>query len=71
MTAARLIIDEVKGYHRFLKFMIALVVVGALASLIRFVFGLGATTNLNDTYPWGLWISFDVVTAVPDRKSVV
>ena len=65
MTAARLIIDEVKGYHRFLKFMIALVVVGALASLIRFVFGLGATTNLNDTYPWGLWISFDVVTAVP------
>lgn len=65
MTAARLIIDEVKGYHRFLKFMIALVALGALASLIRFVFGLGATTNLNDTYPWGLWISFDVVTAVP------
>lgn len=65
MTAARLIIDEVKGYHRFLKFMIVLVALGALASLIRFVFGLGVTTNLNDTYPWGLWISFDVVTAVP------
>lgn len=65
MTAARLIIDEVKGYHRFLKFMIALVALGALASLLRFVFGLGATTNLNDTYPWGLWISFDVVTSVP------
>jgi Ni/Fe-hydrogenase subunit HybB-like protein len=65
MTAARLIIDEVKGYHRFLKFMIALVALAALASLIRFVFGLGVTTNLNDTYPWGLWISFDVVTAVP------
>jgi len=65
MTAARLIIDEVKGYHRFLKFMIVLVALGALASLLRFVFGLGVTTNLNDTYPWGLWISFDVVTAVP------
>lgn len=65
MTAARLIIDEVKGYHRFLKLMIALVAISALASLIRFAFGLGATTNLNDTYPWGLWISFDVVTAVP------
>ncbi len=64
-AAARIIINEIKGYHRFLKFMIALVVLGALASLVRFVFGLGATTNLNDTYPWGLWISFDVVTAVP------
>ncbi|TWJ26485.1 NrfD/PsrC family molybdoenzyme membrane anchor subunit [Geobacter argillaceus] len=65
MTAARLIVNEIKGYHRFLKFMIFLVALGALASAIRFVFGLGVTTHLNDTYPWGLWISFDVVTAVP------
>ncbi|MCM2357849.1 MAG: polysulfide reductase NrfD, partial [Geobacteraceae bacterium] len=65
MTAAKLIMNEIKGYHRFLKFMIFLVVLGALAAAVRFVFGLGATTNLNDTYPWGLWISFDVVTAVP------
>ncbi len=28
----------------------------------RFVVGLGATTALNDGYPWGLWIAFDVVT---------
>jgi Ni/Fe-hydrogenase subunit HybB-like protein len=42
-----------------------LVGAAAVASAIRFIFGLGATTNLNDTYPWGLWISFDVVTAVP------
>jgi len=64
-AAARIIIDEIKGYHRFLKFMIGLVVLGALASAVRFVLGLGVTTNLNDVYPWGLWISFDVVTAVP------
>ncbi len=65
MTAARAIYNEVKGYHGFVKFLIVLVTVGALASLARFVFGLGVTTNLNDNYPWGLWISFDVVTAVP------
>jgi Ni/Fe-hydrogenase subunit HybB-like protein len=65
MTAARLIINEIKGYHNFLKFMIGLVVLGALASLVRFALGLGVTTNLNDAYPWGLWVSFDVVTAVP------
>ncbi len=65
MTAARIIIKEIQGFHRFQKFLLALVAMGALASAIRFIFGLGATTNLNDTYPWGLWISFDVVTAVP------
>jgi len=65
MTAARRIAREVNSYHGFIKFLIALVSLGALASVIRFIFGLGATTNLNDTYPWGLWISFDVVTAVP------
>jgi Ni/Fe-hydrogenase subunit HybB-like protein len=27
----------------------------------RFLFGIGATTALNDGYPWGLWIAFDVV----------
>ena len=64
-AAARLIVNEIRGYHRFLKFMIFLVALGVLASAIRFVFGLGVTTHLNDTYPWGLWISFDVVTAVP------
>ena len=65
MTAARIIMNEIKGYHRFLKVMIFLVVVGAVASAARFIFGLGMTTNLNDTYPWGLWVSFDVVTSVP------
>lgn len=65
MTAAQRIADEVKGFHGFIKFLMALVVLGVIASMARFVFGLGATTNLNDTYPWGLWISFDVVTAVP------
>jgi len=64
-AAARIIINEIKGYHNFLKFMIGLVVLGALATMVRFIFGLGVTTNLNDVYPWGLWISFDVVTAVP------
>ncbi|GAB4222830.1 MAG: Ni/Fe-hydrogenase cytochrome b subunit [Acidobacteriota bacterium] len=28
----------------------------------RFAAGLGAVTGLNDGYPWGIWIAFDVVT---------
>jgi Ni/Fe-hydrogenase subunit HybB-like protein len=40
----------------------AVAAVGALAIFWRLLFGLGATTALNDGYPWGLWIAFDVVT---------
>lgn len=41
-----------------------LVMLGAVSALIRLFFGLGATTNLSDAYPWGLWISFDVLAGV-------
>lgn len=37
---------------------------GTIAALARFALGLGATTNLNDGYPWGLWITFDVICGV-------
>lgn len=29
--------------------------------LVRFLFGLGTVTNLNDGYPWGIWVVGDVV----------
>jgi len=35
---------------------------GALVILWRLFAGLGATTAMNDGYPFGLWIAFDVVT---------
>lgn len=65
MNVASTVINEVKGYHGFIKFMIFIVALSGVAAMVRFVFGLGATTNMDDTYPWGLWVSFDVVTAVP------
>nr|MBN2277379.1 Ni/Fe-hydrogenase cytochrome b subunit [candidate division Zixibacteria bacterium] len=42
------------------------IIVG-LASAVgitRFLFGLGAATNLTDATPWGLWIGFDVMSGV-------
>jgi Ni/Fe-hydrogenase subunit HybB-like protein len=36
--------------------------IGILA--VRFIYGLGAVTNLSQKYPWGIWIGFDVVTGV-------
>jgi len=37
---------------------------GAIILALRFTRGLAATTNLNNTYPWGLWIGFDVMSGV-------
>ena len=38
-----------------------LIAVALAVILIRFIFGLGAVTNLNDGFPWGLWVVGDVV----------
>lgn len=43
---------------------IAVLLVGAYSTYIRFSQGLGAATNLNDQFPWGLWIGFDVLCGV-------
>ncbi|MBU2009259.1 MAG: Ni/Fe-hydrogenase cytochrome b subunit [Chloroflexi bacterium] len=44
--------------------LVALVVVGVSVAALRLATGLGATTNLSDGVPWGLWIGFDVVAGV-------
>jgi len=41
--------------------MLALVALGVLSIVSRLFRGLGATTNLSNSYPWGLWIVFDLV----------
>jgi Ni/Fe-hydrogenase subunit HybB-like protein len=37
---------------------------GIVATIIRFTRGLGASTNLSDEFPWGLWIGFDILCGV-------
>jgi hypothetical protein len=38
--------------------------------IVRFEGGLGATTALSETTPWGLWVGFDVIGgAATDRLS--
>ena len=44
------------------KVLTVLALIGGFLILKRFLFGLGSVTNLNDGYPWGLWIVYDVVT---------
>jgi Ni/Fe-hydrogenase subunit HybB-like protein len=41
-----------------------IVVIGVVITGIRFTQGLGATTNLSDYNPWGIWIGFDLLVGV-------
>lgn len=53
--------DRVKTMKTILWSLVGL---AASVGFTRFIFGLGATTNLSDHTPWGLWIGFDVVSGV-------
>lgn len=48
--------------RRTLWYSIALAGIAAAAG--RFLFGLGAVTNLTDAVPWGLWVGCDILIGV-------
>jgi len=44
--------------------LVTLMAIGFVVALGRFVLGIGAISNLSNTYPWGFWISFDIYTGI-------
>jgi Ni/Fe-hydrogenase subunit HybB-like protein len=56
--------------NNFLKFTfwkvvgVIIIVAGLYSTYIRFTKGLGASTNLSDAFPWGIWIGFDMLCGV-------
>jgi len=49
----------------FWKIFSALIVTfGLYSTYLRVTKGLGATTNLSDAFPWGMWIGFDILCGV-------
>jgi len=45
----------------FNRVLLLLMAFGGVSLVARFALGLGGSTHLSDTYPWGLWILFDLV----------
>lgn len=41
--------------------LLAIAGIGALVAIYRFAFGIGSVSNLSNGYPWGVWITIDVV----------
>ena len=48
----------------FTVILAALVGIAAVVAAYRLLFGIGPASNLSDAWPWGLWISFDVLGGV-------
>jgi len=44
--------------------MLAFMAVGLAFAAARFFFGIGAVSNLNNQFPWGIWIGVDVASGV-------
>ena len=44
--------------------MAGMILTGLYATIVRFGKGLGAATNLSDSFPWGIWIGFDILCGV-------
>jgi Ni/Fe-hydrogenase subunit HybB-like protein len=44
--------------------LVVLAIIGIGFLLARFIFGLGAITNLDNQHPWGIWIGIDVAAGV-------
>ncbi len=56
---------DTKFRFTFWKLIFLFLMAGGLyATFLRFTQGLGASTNLSDKFPWGIWVSFDVLCGV-------
>ena len=44
--------------------LLTLMGIGVVVAIIRFIWGIGAISNLSNTYPWGFWIGFDIFTGI-------
>lgn len=55
---------EHKYFTKGVNILLLIALNGIIFLLIRFIYGIGAVTNLNNQYPWGLWIGVDVAAGV-------
>ena len=44
--------------------LLALIGIAFIVAMVRYIYGIGAISDLSYSYPWGFWISFDLFTGV-------
>ena len=55
---------EIKMWTPNTVVLLLLIIAGSGVALFRMTKGLGAVTNMNDMYPWGFWLGFDLLGGV-------
>ncbi len=57
--------EYIKNHATIWNFIALIILALSFFSMAyRLLYGLGPATNLSDTYPWGLWISFDILLGI-------
>ncbi len=56
--------EDIKVMPPLTKGLIVVMLIGLVVAVYRLAMGLGASTNLNDHFPWGLWLGVDVLGGV-------
>jgi len=44
--------------------LLAFMSIAFVVAMWRYLFGIGAISNLSNAYPWGFWVSFDLFTGI-------
>jgi Ni/Fe-hydrogenase subunit HybB-like protein len=57
-------IQQKRSFPIGITILTAVVILGLIPMIIRYINGLGAVSNLTDGRPWGFWISFDLYCGV-------
>jgi Ni/Fe-hydrogenase subunit HybB-like protein len=58
-------INEGSGWRRFVcPILWALVLVAVLITIVRFATGIATVANINQAYPWGWWVGFDMLVRI-------
>jgi Ni/Fe-hydrogenase subunit HybB-like protein len=52
------------NFHPIVWVLLAFMALAGLLALYRYAFGVGAISNLSNSYPWGFWVSFDLFTGI-------
>ncbi|MFZ1039780.1 MAG: Ni/Fe-hydrogenase cytochrome b subunit [Anaerolineales bacterium] len=48
----------------FVAILLILMGIAFVVAVIRYIYGIGAISNLSNAYPWGFWVSFDLFTGI-------
>src|SRR5215813_591704 len=56
--------DRLGGGRPILLLLWGLVLAAVVATIVRFATGIASIANINQAYPWGWWVGFDMLTRI-------